>query len=69
MLPLGHSLALRKFPGPWAERAGTVKVHPPAFVLVGWSEQSDAGGFFEPNSTGASLRGPRPQCMGTDVFK
>ena len=43
----GRFVALRKFPGPWAERAGTVMVHLSVFVLVGWSQQSDAGGLLQ----------------------
>ena len=43
----GHFETLRKFPGPWAERAGTVMVPLTVIVLVVWSQQSDAGELFK----------------------
>ena len=66
----GQFSALRKFPGPWAERAGTVMVHPLVSVVYGVGQSKVMReGFWKPNSTGASLRGPRPQCWGLMFYE
>ena len=72
LVPLfwGPLSALRKFPGPWAERAGTVMVHPLVSLrLLGWSEQSDAGRLLESPTQQGLVSGDWDLSAGDWCFK